>query len=342
MREVSARACETLLASLEHERISPSEWLADLPIDPDTLRDPASWIDWDLYVTLIERFEELAVTMDPMFAAGMRLLDDPTIVENRELAGAFHDLDQLYRLGGRVKTAVYFAHLRRSCERLAGGRYRIVNEIPRSYRGCEAFFRMRAGMVKVTPRLLGLSDSDVQAQITPHRGEFIVKPPRETLTKRLVRRRGRRTAVERSLQLLASAEEKLRDRRSAALDAYGTSGSAARAALDALAVPLLVIDLWGDDDARIFGLNRRMELETGLRDRDVAGRRVADVFAEGGGAWLGALWSCVELRRVVPAGGWETSPERRVWLVPTLNDAGEVVRVYVSSLPPAASPEFAA
>ena len=30
MREVSVRACETLLGSLEEERVSPAEWLADL------------------------------------------------------------------------------------------------------------------------------------------------------------------------------------------------------------------------------------------------------------------------------------------------------------------------
>ena len=332
MREVSTRACESLMASLEPERISPTEWLSGLPVDLPTLADPEGWIDWDLFAQLVERFEELATSVDPLFTAGCRLLDDPTMVEHKPITDAVHDLDQLYRLGGRLRTAAYYTNIRRSCERLDDGRYRIVNELPRSDRGCIAFFRLRAGNFRVAPRLLGLGQAEVEAQVTSHRGVYLVTPPREPLTRRLTRRRSGRDAMEHSLHLMVCTQEKLRDRRAFDLESHGTQGSEARAQLDAVAVPLLVIDLWGDGEPRVFGLNRRMELETGLRDRDVAGRDVRSAFGESDGAhWLASLWTCVEERRAVETEGWASEPLQRIWMVPKLDEAGDVVRVYVSS-----------
>jgi hypothetical protein len=97
--------------------------------------------------------------------------------------------------------------------------------------------------------------------------------------------------------------------------------------MDAVATPLLVIDVWGENELRIYGMNRRMEIQNGIRDRDVAGRRLEDVFRlEEAALLVGLHWRCVGTHAALHHEGKLEDRSFRTSLVPVLNEGGEVVR----------------
>lgn len=196
MREVSTRACETLLVGLVAERILPMRWLRGLPVRMEVLRDPTAWIDWDLYVDLLDRYDELCGWLDSLERAGARLPADPTLKANVEVTSVFPDLRQLYEQGGLLRTSLYYTHVKRRFEPLRDGRFRVTFEIPLHYRGSENFFRLRTGTLQAIPVLVGLPHAHVEAEITAHRGVYHVTPPRRSLVSQVFRQPDRRAALD--------------------------------------------------------------------------------------------------------------------------------------------------
>lgn len=334
MREVSTRACEPVLLGADRESITHKDLLDGLAVDLDTLRDRNAWIDWDAFVELVERYEELTGEVDGLETAGAELLHTPSMQAFRELTQGFHSLRQLFEYGGRLRSTAYYTHFTRKFEVLEDGRYRIVHQIPRSFRGTEAVFQLHAGMIRATPRLLGRPEAEVEAQITPHRGEFIVTPPRERLLARVRAKFADGRALESSLRMLAANQEIVARQRAQARSRFGSSTSAARAELDSVALPLLVTEVWGESELRIFGMNRRMELQTGIQDRDATGRRIEDVFSlEEAALLVGLHCRCIGSRTPVDTVGTLRERSFRTTLVPVLGEDGEVVRIFATRLP---------
>jgi hypothetical protein len=334
MREVSTCACEPLLLGAELEGISHKELLDGQAVDLETLRDRRAWIDWEVFVELVERYEELSGEVDGLELAGAQLIDTPGMQANRELTRGFRSLRQLFEYGGRLRSSAYYTNFSREFSVMDDGRYRIVRQIPQSFRGSEAVFQLHAGMIRVTPRLLGRPDAELEAQITPHRGVYILTPPRESLAARIWSKLGSWGALEHSLRMLVASQQAVARQRGDARARFGTAATGARAEMDAVATPLMVTDVWGENELRVSGLNRMMEIQTGIQDRDAAGRRLEDVFQLEEAALLAGLhWRCVGTHAAVDHEGMRQDRSFRTTLVPILGENGDVVRIVTSRIP---------
>jgi hypothetical protein len=228
MREVSTRACEPLFLGAELEGISKKELLDGVAVDFETLSDRKAWIDWDVFVALVERYEELCGEVDGLETAGAQLMHTASMQANRALACGFRSLRQLFEYGGRLRSSAYYTNFSREFEVMDDGRYRIVRQIPRSFRGSEAVFQLHAGMIRTTPRLLGRPDAEIEAQITPHRGVYLVTPPRERLATRIRSKFGKAGALEHSLRLLIANQDIVARQRETAHAQLGTAATSAR------------------------------------------------------------------------------------------------------------------
>jgi DNA-binding CsgD family transcriptional regulator len=171
----TARACDLDLAVL----------LDGLPIDAHALRR-ATWIAWDDYCLVIERFETLCGGP----AAVERVLDRHLPYEElHQIAGAFISPVLLYRFIFRVLDPLAFPCVDFDYQELPDGRLRVEYRIHDNARACAALGRASVGAMRAIPRYLGLMPSQITADLGERSGVYYVTPPSSrTLAARLRRR----------------------------------------------------------------------------------------------------------------------------------------------------------
>lgn len=189
MNEVSCRAHQTFFHALEMRGIPEERLVQGLPVTLDDLHDARGRVDWDLHVQLLERLEDLCGGPAALEEIGAAVYDAPPLRAVRALSFFFGNPRQLYWMGCRWVGPSFFAHIRYTFRELDKERVELRLEIPDSYCGSRPFFAICAGSLRSAPRLLGLrDDSEVEAEITPHRGVFVVRPPRRVSLLSLLKR----------------------------------------------------------------------------------------------------------------------------------------------------------
>jgi DNA-binding CsgD family transcriptional regulator len=171
----TARACDLDLAAL----------LDGLPLDARSLRR-STWIAWDDYCVLLERFETLCGGP----AAVERVLDRHLpYPELQQIAGAFISPVLLYRFIFRVLDPLAFPAVDFFYEELSDGRLRVEYRIHDNARACAALGRASVGAMRAVPRYLGLEPAHITADLGARSGVYYVTPPSSrTLAARLSRR----------------------------------------------------------------------------------------------------------------------------------------------------------
>jgi PAS domain S-box-containing protein len=150
--------------------------LADLPVPISVLENRRSEIAWEHFARVMDTLEDLAGGPPDGMASLVREMEGPRGALTRIFRFAVTPR-QLYQLMARFTGPRAFPTHDGSFEVLPGERYRIEIEIVEGERGCAAFFRGCAAYFEFAPRMIGLGDALVEAEIEPRRASFVITPP---------------------------------------------------------------------------------------------------------------------------------------------------------------------
>jgi DNA-binding CsgD family transcriptional regulator len=182
---VSWRCVAAVLDTARASNLDSATLVDGLSFDERSL-PRATWISWDDYCVLLERFEKLCGGP----AAVERVLDRHLPYEElRAIAGAFVSPVLLYRFIFRVLDPLAFPSVDFFYEELADGRLRVEYRIHDDARACSALGRASVGAMRAVPRYLGLPPAEITADLCDRSGVYYVTPPpSRTIAARLKRR----------------------------------------------------------------------------------------------------------------------------------------------------------
>ncbi len=172
MNEVMGRAVAALVDNLRAVGVPAEGPLAQLPVTEAELRQPACRIDWDDFVNFVEAGE--SAMGGPEALAGAFTRAQPRLFSGvLPLFRFMVSARELYRLAHKFLRMAY-PHLTILESDSDEGRLTVTIEIPQPHRPCQAFLNCCAGGMRSVPEILGLPHVDVDAQLAPRRGVFII------------------------------------------------------------------------------------------------------------------------------------------------------------------------
>ena len=247
MDDVSWKVFEFYSDYLARKGVDPAPLVEALPRGAALLSRERKWYDWDEHVVVVERFGELCGGWDAAEAAAGEASMESWTKPLRALAANFASARHVYWLGARLFAPYLYRHIHFAFEELARHHVRISIELPAQYRPCELVFRMWRGAYRSGPRMLGLEDAQVDAEISTHHAVYeIWLPANRSLTRRaaLAARSivTRRTLVDE----MSRQQALLRDNYEALARAYKESERNQRALVGALPDVILRLSANGD------------------------------------------------------------------------------------------------
>jgi PAS domain S-box-containing protein len=177
VREVSTQTIALVLDGLAHRALDPAPFLEGTGVDVATLRDPLTRVDWDVWVTLLDRIQDRIggpSEMEHLFVprAGERTRH-PFVALGRSFLG----IDDLYRLLVRWGMQRQLRVIQARFERIDATHARVTMSIDERATASEATFRFTAGIMRALPGLQGLPHATVRARYAPRHVVFDLDLP---------------------------------------------------------------------------------------------------------------------------------------------------------------------
>lgn len=172
--EVSNRVVRDVLAALRERGIPLGPILHGLPLDERAFTNPRERLDWDDFAILSDRI--MAAVGGELEAERLFAELIATRRQLRLLGTLVVGTWELYALSIRISRSLYRIVSSR-LERLPDGRYDLEVSIPEPYRGSLGFAYGSLGAMRVYPRLIGLPDARVEAELGERRCRFRITPP---------------------------------------------------------------------------------------------------------------------------------------------------------------------
>jgi len=183
--EVSTKIVDVFVRGAQVAGIDVEALFDGLVVRP---KPSSQYFDWDEFCELCRRLlrhssparlVELGTTVLDVKAMGRAWAIVSWMATPRTLYWASQ------RWGGRAM----FRHLEAvTYAALPDGRLNLTVEIPSHYQDCDAFFYLNQGVNQALPRLLGLEDADVQAEIRGRFCSYVVRLPRQaSIGRRILR-----------------------------------------------------------------------------------------------------------------------------------------------------------
>jgi signal transduction histidine kinase/CheY-like chemotaxis protein len=187
-KEVSARVCVQLLNAMEARGIPAAELLRGLPVSSEDLRRPRSRVSWSTCAALLECVAERLGGPEALEEFGLEHAARPVFGWYPAVARAAISPRDLYWLGKFYGNSV-FRNVPCRFEVLPGDRVRQTLTIPEQDVDSPAFFHLMRGVLRSTPRFLGLPESRVEMDLAPRWASYSITPPKSlSLPARLLRR----------------------------------------------------------------------------------------------------------------------------------------------------------
>lgn len=150
------------------------------------LLDGRSRFSWPEHCELYRRAFRLVRTAPDAFAAQMVL--HPTFAPLLRLVGLVASPSLLFLVGNRFGIARTYRHLKAEQIRRADGRIELRLTIPEGYEDSPEFFQATRGILQALPRQLGLPSAQVELELEPLHGRYVIQlPPSMTLWARIKR-----------------------------------------------------------------------------------------------------------------------------------------------------------
>lgn len=178
MNEVSCRALGLAFDGLAKRGIPHERLVEDLPVSLDRLRGFGQRIDWDLFVQLCERLEEICGGPEGLYQLGHdQFQGSSTFGFMRRVARVFRRPRDLYWIGTVWFGRALFSILEDDFKDLPDKRIREVIRIPPQYRDCPQLFHIMHGSLTATPSLIRYPDAQVQMDLVPRQATYLITPP---------------------------------------------------------------------------------------------------------------------------------------------------------------------
>ncbi|MET0592933.1 MAG: PAS domain S-box protein, partial [Polyangiaceae bacterium] len=165
-------------AALERLKVDLRPVLEGLPVSDYALRISGGRIDWDVWVTIVERIEQTLGGPDALERFAMLAAVAPEGHPFQRVAQLLSSPVALYKLNSKWGIPHQYRHMRSECDVIAPDRLRITMTIPPHYRGSTAIFHFGIGVLRAIPKLVGLPEAQIMSrEVTPFGLVAIVKPP---------------------------------------------------------------------------------------------------------------------------------------------------------------------
>lgn len=300
MTDVSTRAFRFFEPFEKRGRIDVARLLAGLPVTRAQLEDSRYRVPWDVWAEINDRFGAEMGSPEATEAAGAAVLDPGYLGPLTGIVGLFTEARDLYRVGLRWFAPQSYRNLRFTLEEQKNGPLTVTVEVPDSNRGSVAFMQMTAGGLRAIPRLLGLPDAIVDADITPRRGRFVVTLPQARTARSFL---SRAVAVFRGANAVVEELSEQQGRIAEGYAALARAERGFRSVLEALPIAVAVHRL-----GELRYVNAALAGLSGRSTEGLHGVSLVDLVHEGDRDKL-AAWrrrhdasAVVELRLVGPSG----------------------------------------
>ena len=174
---VSCRGIADFLKVLEARDVSLEGLTDGLAVDRATLGTPSASVEWDVFAQISDRLMERVGGADAYAKLAGDMADDPRAHRVRRFFQLTTSLDSIYRLLFLwMAPAMYPSHTARVTR--TGDRDILIElEILPNLRTSAAFFHAARGVAATLPRLHGLPDARVEAEVSPQRATLRVRMP---------------------------------------------------------------------------------------------------------------------------------------------------------------------
>jgi len=176
MREVSCRVLGVWEHVANERGLDYGQMVAGLPVSLAQLRDENGWIDWDVLVEIVSRFER-EVGHERMLDIGRAAIQQEVLSPLRRVAGLALGLPRLYQVAMRWQLPLLHRNVLVKLQTLDPCTLRVEISVPPHFRGSAAWFRLLQGGLQAVPTTQGLPYAAVDAEITPHRAVYRVALP---------------------------------------------------------------------------------------------------------------------------------------------------------------------
>lgn len=213
MNEVSCLAFGLVFDGLSQRGIPEARLVEDLPVTLESLRGFRKRIDWDLFVRLNERVEELCGGRRGLFELGHdQFHRSSTFGFMRQVARVFRRPRDLYWMGTTWFGRTIFSIVEGEFEDLPDKRIREVIRIPAQYQDCPQLFHVMHGALTAAPNLLRYPDARVEMDLAPRQATYVITPPqREKFPRRGIAKLTSRFAAWDLIDAMSKQQEELKE-----------------------------------------------------------------------------------------------------------------------------------
>jgi len=179
MNEVSCRALGMAFDGLNKRGIPHERLVEGLPVTLDQLTGFGKRIDWDLFVQILERLEQIVGGPEGLFELGHdQFKGSSTFGFMRRVARVFRRPRDLYWVGTTWFGRALFSHLEDEFKDLPHNKIREVIRIPPHHRDCPQLFHIMHGSLTATPSLIRYPDARVEMELTSRQATYLITPPK--------------------------------------------------------------------------------------------------------------------------------------------------------------------
>ncbi|HMJ54373.1 MAG TPA: hypothetical protein VK540_19965, partial [Polyangiaceae bacterium] len=232
LKEVSTSGVRLLLAALERLKMDVRPLIDGLVVSEAELRAPGGRVDWDTWVDIIERLQQMLGGPEGLEQFALISSAAPGRHQFQRVAQLISSPVALYRLNSRWGIPNQYRHMRSECVELAPDRLRISISIPESYRGSLAVFQASLGVLRGLPQIVGMPESEILSRdVSTHAMTAVLRPPPPRTIVSYARQVVRRVrGLESMIEQLGEQELEL-DAKSAMLERRVAAQSVVEAAL---------------------------------------------------------------------------------------------------------------
>ena len=180
MREVSCKAIELWESAATERGLRFSSLCEGLPVTLEVLHDTSEWIDWEVFVTILERFEQATSPAD-VVQVGRAAVHHKIAGPVQRVMRLAINQHRIYQLAFEWLQPLLTRNLGVVVLRTGRNTMRVQIDIPAYARGSATWLRGAQGSLEGLPTLLGLPYAQVVPNITPHCGIFYVTAPEQRL-----------------------------------------------------------------------------------------------------------------------------------------------------------------
>jgi hypothetical protein len=213
MNEVSSMAFGMVFDGLTRRGIPADALVAGLPVSLEELRGFRKRVDWDLFVRLNERLEELCGGPSGLFQLGHdHFQRSSTFDFMRQVARVFRRPRDLYWMGTTWFGRSLFSIVEGEFRDLPDKRIQEVIRIPEEYRDCPQLFHIMHGSLTSAPNLLRYPDARVEMDLSPRQATYLITPPqRERFARPRISKLTSRFAAWDLIEVMSKQQDELKE-----------------------------------------------------------------------------------------------------------------------------------